>query len=92
MAVNYPSLVEIAISDWAPTEVPDSEEFPYQVDEEVGDDFDNDHEGNDVAFNCIKQAPSTHLSVIRCAFSQSEEKKTIREGLQSSTCPQNRRQ
>ena len=46
MVVNCPSPVKITIIDEAPIEAleSDSEEFTYQVDEEVGDNFDNDHE------------------------------------------------
>jgi len=39
------------------------------VDEEV-----DDREGEDVVFNCIRQALSSHLSVVKSAFSQSEKK------------------
>ena len=55
MAINCPSLIKIAIIDGAPIEVPefDLEEFTYHVGEEVGDDFDDDHEGEDV-LNCIR--------------------------------------
>ena len=38
--------------------------------EEVDDDFGDGHEGEDVVLTCIRQVSSTHLSVIRCAFSQ----------------------
>ena len=56
MAVNFPSPVEIAIIDGGSVEAlkSDSEEFTYQVDEEVGGDFDNDHEGEDNVLSCIR--------------------------------------
>ena len=41
--------------------------------EEVGDDFDDGHEGEDVVVSCIRQVSSTHFSVIRYAFSQLEQ-------------------
>ena len=74
MTVNCLSLVKIAIIDGALIEAPecDSEEFTCQVGEEVGDEFDDDHEGEDV-LSCIREAPSTQLSIIMCVFSQSEE-------------------
>ena len=74
MAVNCPSPVKIAIINGAPIETPVSnlEKFTNQVGKEVGDDFNSDHEGKDV-FSRIRQAPSTHLSVVRYAFSQLEE-------------------
>ena len=55
MAVNFPSPIEIAIIDGGPVEAleSDSEEFTHQVDE-VGGDFDNDHEGEDNVLSCIR--------------------------------------
>jgi len=52
----------------------DLEEFIYYMDEDVGHEFDDDHEGEEVAHSCIRYAPSTHLLVISSVFSQSEEK------------------
>ena len=71
MTVNFHNPIKITIIDGAPTEAPefDSEEFTYQVDEEVGDESDNDHDGENVVYSCIRQAPSTHLCIVRCAFS-----------------------
>jgi len=56
MAINYPNIVKIAIIYRAPVEALESnlEEFTYQVGEEVGDDFDNKHEGEDVVLNRIR--------------------------------------
>jgi len=86
MTVNCPSPVKITIIDEAPIEAPesDSKDFTDQVGE-VGDDFDDNHEGEDVVLSCIRYTPSTHLFVVRCAF-HNQKKKTIREELQSSTC------
>ena len=55
IVVNCPSPVKFAIIDGATIEAPESisEDFTYQVDEEVGDDFDNNHEGEYV-FSCIR--------------------------------------
>ena len=55
MTVNCPSLIEIAIIDEAPIEAPESpsKEFTYLVGE-VGDDFDDDHESEDVVLSCIR--------------------------------------
>ena len=80
MVINCPSPIKIAIIDGAPIEAPesDSEEFTYQVGKEVGEDFDDDQEGEDVVFNCIRQAPSTYLFVVRCAF-HNQKKRTIGE-------------
>ena len=74
MAINCPTPVKIAIIDGALIAAPESEskEFTYQVSEEVGD-FDDDHEGADVVLSCIREAPSTQLSIIMCVFSQPEE-------------------
>jgi len=59
MTVNCLSLVKIAIIDGALIEAPecDSEEFTCQVGEEVGDEFDDDHEGEDVILSCIRHTP-----------------------------------
>ena len=42
--------------------------------EEIGNDFDNDHEGDDGVLDCIGHAPFTHLFVIKSVFSQLKEK------------------
>jgi len=49
MAVNCPSPVKIAIIDGALIEAPklELEKFIYYANEEIGDDFDDDHEGED---------------------------------------------
>jgi len=46
---QLPSTVKIAIINGAPIEAPksDLEEFICYLDDEVGDDFDDDHEGED---------------------------------------------
>lgn len=74
MAVKGTNPVKIAIIDGAPIEASesDSEDFTYQVDE-VGDDFDDGHKGEDIVFSCNRQATSTHLFVARCAISQLTE-------------------
>ena len=89
MTLNYTSHVKITIIDGAPIEAPEFRRIYLLrgwrsrwwlrqrswrwrlsgVDEEV-----DDREGEDVVFNCIRQALSSHLSVIKSAFSQSEEK------------------
>ena len=55
MIVNCPSLIEIAIIDKAPIEAPESpsEELTCLVGE-VGDDFDDDHESEDVVLSYIR--------------------------------------
>jgi len=55
MTVNCPSPVKITIIDEAPIEAPesDSKDFTDQVGE-VGDDFDDNHEGEDVVLSCIR--------------------------------------
>ena len=53
----------------------DLDEFTYQAkEEEENYDFDVEITGDDIGLNCIRPTPSTHLSVIRCALSQSKEK------------------
>jgi len=73
IVVNCPNPVMIAIIDGTLIKTPESnsEEFTYQVDEEVGDDFDDDHE-SDMLYPAALQAPSSHLSVVKSAYSQSE--------------------
>jgi len=52
----------------------DSEEFIYYVDEDVDDEFKDDHEGEDIAFSCIRLVPLTHLLIVNNVSSQSKEK------------------
>ena len=69
MTVNFHNPVKITIIDGA-TEAPefDSEEFTYQVDEEVGDDFDDDHESENVVPSCITGTFESPVCRQECFF------------------------
>ena len=56
----------------------DDEKVTYHPDIDEDDDFDYDQEGSNVECNYIQLAPSNYISVILCAFSESEEKDDLR--------------
>ena len=87
MTINCPSHVKINIIDGASIKTldSDSEEFTYQARQEVSDDFDDNHEGEDVILSYIGR----HLQ-LTCPSSgvpyHNQKKKMIGEELQSFTC------
>ena len=88
MVVTCTNPVKIAIIDRASIEAPksNSEEFTYQVGEEVGDDFNDDHKSEDVVLNCISQALHLQLTCLSSSvLFYNRKKRTIEEELQSFT-------
>ena len=72
LAVNCPSLIGITIINETPTEATESD-FDVYIFKEENSKTDEKPRIDDVGFNCIDQAPSGHLSVIRCVLSQPTE-------------------
>jgi len=68
--------MKITFVNRVPIPAPESndEEVTYHPDIDEDDDSDYNQEGYDVECNCIQLVPSNYIYVVRCAFSQSEEK------------------
>ena len=73
--LRSPSLMEF------PQKLPtlDSEEFAYQPDPDEDDDSNYDQEGYNVECNYIRLASLNYISVVKCTFSQYEEKDNWRK-------------
>ena len=76
MAAKYDSEIKITFIDRIPTEAhdSDSEEFAYQSDPDEDDDSNYNQEDSSVECNCTQITSSNYISIVRCAFSQYEEK------------------
>ena len=79
LAANCPTPVKISLINGKPEVVSksESEEFISQGEEEESD-MDDDTTCDSIGLNCIQSTTSIHLSVVRCALSQSKKKDEYR--------------